>query len=54
MLIGKNDFDDKWNFPNAVGVNDSKHVVMFLSARCGSEYYNEIGFAIKKSIKTYS
>ena len=34
------DFEDRWNFPNATGAIDGKHVVMFQPAGSGSSFFN--------------
>ena len=35
-----NDFEQKWNFPNAIGALDGKHIVMFAPAGSGSAFFN--------------
>ena len=34
------EFQTKWNFPNALGAIDGKHVLMQAPARSGSAYFN--------------
>lgn len=34
------DFENKWNFPNCLGVITGKHVIIQCSANGGSLYYN--------------
>ena len=34
------EFDQKWNFPHALGAIDGKHIVMQCPARDGSDYFN--------------
>ena len=34
------EFDQKWNFPHALGAIDGKHIVMQCPARGGSDYFN--------------
>ena len=38
-----NDFEYRWNFPNAAGAIDGKHVVMYAAARAASAYYSYKG-----------
>ena len=33
-------FEEKWNFPHALGAMDGKHVIMQCPARGGSDYFN--------------
>ncbi|XP_067928271.1 uncharacterized protein [Watersipora subatra] len=37
------DLEEKWNFPNAIGALDGKHVMMNKPWRAGSEYHNYKG-----------
>ena len=37
------DFENRWNFPHAVGAIDGKHVVMYAPARAASANYNYKG-----------
>ncbi len=35
-----NEFESRWNFPNALGAIDGKHVVMYARAKQGSNFFN--------------
>lgn len=34
------EFEHRWNFPNALGALDGKHVMMFAPSHSGSSYFN--------------
>ena len=39
-LITSKQFEKKWQYPHCLGAIDGKHIMMQLSANCGSQYYN--------------